>query len=115
MIFPGRSDFDALRALAARWGGGIMSDRFSRELQGTLADIAARRRSGPDFLDASVHGDSLREMESAALALAAGLYGRDAKLEVVDTETIRTYLRAPGERFTTHVRVRCLNYEEIRQ
>lgn len=115
MTFLDLSDFDALRALAARWGGGLMSDRFSRELQGALADIAARRRSGPDFLDASVHGDSLPEMEAAALALAAGLYGQEAKLEVVDTETVRTYHRAPGERFTTHVRVRCLNYEEVRK
>jgi hypothetical protein len=107
------SDFSALRRLASRWDGGLLSSRCSRELHETLDEIAARSASGPDILEASVNGDSIPEMEAAALLLAACLYGPEAKLEVVGTGTVRTYHRAVGERFTASVRVRCLNYDEV--
>lgn len=107
------SDFKALRCLASRWDGGLLSARCSRDLHKALDEIAARSTSGPDFLEASVNGDSIPQIEAAALLLAACLYGPEAKLEVADTGTIRTYRRAAGERFTALVRVRCLNYAEI--
>jgi hypothetical protein len=115
MTFLNTSDFGTLRDLAARWGKGRMSARYGSELDGALNTIAARSTDGPCFLDANVHGDSIPEMEAAALLLAACLYGPEAKLEVVDTGTVRTHHRAVGERFTAFVRVRCLNYEEVRQ
>jgi hypothetical protein len=109
------SDFSALRSLASRWEGGLLSSRCSRELHEALNEIAARSTSGPDFLEASVNGDSIPEMEAAALLLAACLYGPEAKLEVAGTGTVYTHHRAAGERFTANVRVRCLNYEEVRK
>ena len=115
MTFLNASDFGTLRVLAARWGSGRLSARHGSELGDALNAIDGRRDSGPDFLEASVHGDSLPQMEAAALSLAVCLYGPEAKLEVVGAGTVRTYHRAVGERFTVRVHVRCLNYEEIRK
>jgi len=106
------TDFRRLRALAEQWRGQHRP-RAAEDLNAALDAIAARYRSGPDFLDAIVYGDSLPEMEAAALARAAGLYGPDAKLEIVSSGDVRTYGRRIGDRFTTSFRVRCLNYAEI--
>lgn len=115
MTFLNASDFGTLRDLAARWGNGWVSARYGSELDDALNAIDGHRSSGPDFLEASVHGDGLPQMEAAALALALCLYGPEAKLEVVETGTVRTHHRAVGERFAASVLVRCLNYEEVRK
>lgn len=109
------TDFGTLRDLAARWGNGWVSARYGSELADALNAIDGRRRSGPDFHKAVVQADSIPELEAAALASAAELYGPDAKLVVEGVGTIGTaFVRSRG-RFMTDVLVRCLNYEEVRK
>ncbi len=115
MTFLNASDFGILRDLASRWGRGWVSARYAAELDDALNAIDGRRRTGPDFHKAYVQADSIPELEAAALASAADLYGPDAKLVVEDIGTIDTAIIRSRGRFLTAVLVRCLNYEDVRQ
>lgn len=104
------SDIRALRDLAGRWEHDRRAAAFAVDLHAVLDEIDARRTTGPDFLNATVRGYSLPEMEALALAKGTALYGPDAKLEVVKRGDVDSYA---GGRFSTCIRLHCLNYAEV--
>jgi len=108
------SDFKALRSLAARWRGGMLSARFAKELDCVLDVIAARREVGGDVFYTGTHGDSITELREDALSQAMALWGEKARCEVESVGSVQG-LRHSAFRFGATVWVRCLNYEEVRK
>lgn len=137
--------FRHLRALAARWNGtwyyrsagaeldaalqqaeaeilaafGEAGDALRRgkaDVENALRLVEAARRDGPDVLVALVYGDGIPEMQGAALIEAASLWGETADLTVDGVTAVKTSMRGSTRgRFNAYVRVRCLNYPEIRR
>jgi hypothetical protein len=105
-----QSDYRVLRDLANGWGQDRRSTSFAAGLHAALDEIGARRTEGPDFFDATVRGDSISEMRSAALLKAAEFYGPDAQLEITGTGTVSG---TGSSRPIARVYVHCLNYAEI--
>ena len=107
-------DFRKLQDLASRWNETLVRRGAAADLRAALAAIDKARRSGPDFLSANVRGNSIPELQDAALRQAADLWGPDADAVIEEIDTPDSgYSTSGGGRFHTRIRVRCLNYTEI--
>jgi hypothetical protein len=92
-----QGDLGRLRRLAGAWYRANAWQRLSlgwsawRDLTALLDEIEARRAKGGDELCAHVRGDSIPEMEAAALLKAAELWGPDAELAIEETGTVSAH------------------------
>lgn len=109
MITVTRSEMTSLRNLAGQWRAGRRGQKAAAQLDAVL-DYFAGRADGPNLLAADVYGNTVPDLERAALYEARRLYGEQADLRIEHTGRVSTAFRTDKGRFTAEVLVRCVNF-----
>lgn len=76
----------------------------------TRPAVTRRPPPGPETLYAKVRGDTMPELEEAAIREARDLYGERAELSIAGQEAVHTAWDPREGRYFTTIEVRCVNY-----